>query len=148
MRITPPADNHIFSSSAEMKQHYKEVHDRIYCAPKFQEKIKPRPVWLGIQVEVVISMVANFYRISKTDLLLSKMPNIVCIRYVAMYLAYHVGKKPLRKISKAMGYHLNTVCEGINKIKNKRLHNPLLHSEINALRARLESLPLSYNARI
>lgn len=141
MLMRPPVDNHIFASSAEMRKHYKEVHDRIYCGPKEQEKIDPiKPAWMGVKVEVVISMVADFYKISENDLLLSKMPSICLKRYVAMFVAHHYGKKSFRKIGKVMGYHLNTVYEGISKIQNKRLHNPFLHAEINHLRAKIESM--------
>ena len=74
------------------------------------------------------------------DLLEGKVSAYVRVRYVTMFLAYYSGRRPMRHIAKVMDCHLNTVCDGIRKIHDRRLHDAVLDSEMNALRAQIEEL--------
>lgn len=140
MWMRPPPDNHTFANAAEMRAHYAAVHKRIYgeISKKPRKVIGKSIVWKGVQVEAIISLVANFYRISAIDIRKSKTQSVVRIRYVVMYLAYRVARKPLRNIGNAMGFTLNTVHEGARKIQDRRLHDAVLNSEINALTLEIE----------
>lgn len=127
-----------------MKAHYAEVHKRLYDGPQ-REKEKPRYVdgkliWKGVSVETVITLVAKFYKVSEIDIREGKVSALVRVRYTTMYLAYYTAKKTMRHVGRIMGFHLNTVCEGIRKIGDRRLHDAILNGEINALRAQIEEL--------
>jgi chromosomal replication initiation ATPase DnaA len=115
MKMIPPADTHTFSSAAEMFAHYAAVHKRIYGPAKQQEmqKIVEKPIRRGLQVETVISLVAAFYRVPVHDLLEGKTASLVRIRYVAMFLAYWFGKRPMRNIGRVMHYHINTSQQSV-----------------------------------
>jgi len=88
------------------------LHKRIYRPTKQQEevqKVNPIPVLRGLPVETVIALVASFYRVPVHDVLEGKTSSLVRIRYIAMFLAYWFGKKPMRNIGKIMHFHINTV---------------------------------------
>jgi chromosomal replication initiation ATPase DnaA len=146
MMMKPPIDSYNFTSTAALIQHYADVHRRIYDRPKTKKEdpkfrlMRRSPVWKGVHVENIINLVAAFYKMSLTDLMHGKMPAYVRVRYVTMFMSYYGAKKPMRHIAKNMDCHLNTVCDGIRKISDRRLHDVILNSEMNVLRAQIEAL--------
>lgn len=146
MMMKPPNDPYNFTSTAALMQHYAEVHKRIYDRPPIEKEDPKKPItrhsliWKGVHVEKIVDLVAAFYKTSVLDLTHGKQPAFVKIRYVTMFMAYYCAKKPMRHIGHVMDCHLNTVCEGIRKISDRKLHDAVLDSEMNAIRAKIEEL--------
>ena len=144
--MRPAIDKHTFANAAEMRKHYAEVHKRLYGPASNGRspvvKREGKPLWVGLKVDRVLSVVADFYHIQMADLLMGKTAALTNVRYVSMYLAYHVGRKSIRHISKVMGYHFNTVLEGVQKLQFRRKCDAVLNAQVNELAIRLKALPL------
>jgi chromosomal replication initiation ATPase DnaA len=140
MLVRPLPDAHTFTSAAEMRAHYADVRKRIYGEPKKQEFKCVEVMNRSIPVEVILSEVAAFYCVSLADILVGKTSALVTIRYVSMYLACRVGKKPLRHVCKVMNFHVNTVYDGISKIQERLSHDAMLNSQLKALTSRIDQL--------
>jgi len=138
MLIRVPPDTHTFANAAEMRAHYAAVHKRIY-GDITKEAPKPTKI-IGkkISVDSVMTITSVFYRVPIQDILIGRNPLLIRIRYIAMYLSYHVARKPMRHIGKVMGYQINTVFEGVRKIKERRVRDAILNSELNVLTRRIE----------
>jgi len=144
MMMKSLVDNHTFANAEEMKQHYRAVRLRIYGKPKaniqdpelcVKKRIK------RIKVSTVLEHTRAFYKISLIDLLQGRSMGYVRARHISMWLAHRVGKKSMHAIVEATNFGLNTVYEAIRKIDVRRLHDPQLYAETNALMAKLEALP-------
>lgn len=153
MLMKPLPDNHVFANAAEMRAHYANVHKRLYDRPQTepQEQRIEKPVWKDVPVEQVMALVAAFYKVSVFDLCEGSQQihpgrptranvGLVRVRHIAMFLAHNYSKTTMRQIGHVMGYQLNTVYEGVRKIKDRRLHDAVLYSETNTLIAQIEEL--------
>jgi len=141
MMIRSLPDTHTFTSAAEMREHYAAVRKRIYGISQKQKIECIDKSSRSIPFDIIISLVADFYLVSLADIISGKTSVLVRIRYITMYLACRVGKKPLRHVCKIMRVHFNTVYDGIKKIQERRHHDAVLNSELDALTARIEQLP-------
>jgi chromosomal replication initiation ATPase DnaA len=142
MMMKPPADSYQFTSTAALKEHYAAVHKRLFPQQQKQDTkpdIYDKQVWNGVSVQEVIALVAEFYKTTIPDLLHGRVSGLVRVRYVAYFMAYYSGKRPLRNIAKIMGCHLNTVHDGIRRISDRRRRDAVLDSEMVALRAQIEN---------
>lgn len=144
----PLLDKHAGKSEAEMKAHYKAVHQRIYGNPQREKEDQKKvidnylpPPPKGIAVHRIVEVVAKFYKTSVPELLVSHVPGMIKVRYIAMYLAYYSGKKNLRKVGLAMNFHLNTVCDGIRKITDRRKYDSVMVTQMNELEEIIKRLP-------
>jgi chromosomal replication initiation ATPase DnaA len=143
MMMKPPIDSYHFTSTAALREHYAAVHKRIYPEQQKQKedlKSERKPVWHGVSVQEVISLVAEFYKTTISELLQGRVSGLVRVGYVTYFLAYYTGRRPLRHIASVMHCHLNTVSDGIKKISDRRQRDATLDSEMVALRAQIEEL--------
>jgi chromosomal replication initiator protein len=94
-----------------------------------------------VTIEMVQKKVAEFYDLSRNDLLGSKRPkNIAHPRMVAMYLSRELTEKSLPEIGEAFGGRTHaTVINAINKIRKERTKDKKIDHSISLIQRQLQS---------